>query len=651
MSRVLAGGVAGAALGLGALVTVPGTAAAAPGAFEQWTPDDGDVVYTVPFDVCAIRWTVVGGRGGGADDGDGGFVRSGYAGGVVASTAVAGGQQFFVQAGARGEDRQDGVASSGGRSGEQLSGGDAPSGGAGGGGASIVRDGGSVSAAPLLVGAGSGGAGYSGSEGGDGGEAGGTATDITIGPASATGGEGGTSAAPGAGGTATTAAFFTHAGNGEAATGMVGGIAATDAGGGGGGYQGGGGGASNRHDTGSFRGTGGGGGANYVAPALTASFNGTPEYPHDYGTVVAEPTTCTAPPVPALDSVTRAGEDSVVLAISPGPDNGVGASGYEYSTDGGRTWTALTVTGSGSSLAGTVTGPVPGQPLTFVVRAVAGVEHSAASNSRDLTVPAPNAPGAPRGVTATAERAQVEVSWQAPSSGAAVDHYVVTLSPGGQTCTTTGLTCLFGATAGTAYTATVVAVSGDDVTGPEAHSGRTATAASPVVPVEAPTTDLTLTTDEGLITTAAPGQEITVIGTGFLPFSTATIVIYSDPIVLGTVVTDADGDFSKPVTVPTDLAPGQHSLVASGIAPDGTERFLRMDVTVAADGVATVGTAADGTATVGTATVAAASTPGTGGTLAFTGAEPMVPALLGAGALVGGGVLLLLGRRRRTAQD
>jgi len=73
--------------------------------------------------------------------------------------------------------------------------------------------------------------------------------------------------------------------------------------------------------------------------------------------------------------------------------------------------------------------------------------------------------------------------------------------------------------------------------------------------------------------------------------------------------------------------------VASGVAPDGTERFLRVNVTVDAAGVATVDGDGDGK-----------------DSLAYTGSEPLVPALLGIGALVGGGALLFVSRRRRTVQ-
>ncbi|MPQ99772.1 hypothetical protein GB931_17985 [Modestobacter sp. I12A-02628] len=151
---------------------------------------------------------------------------------------------------------------------------------------------------------------------------------------------------------------------------------------------------------------------------------------------------------------------------------------------------------------------------------------------------------------------------------------------------------------------------------------------APVVPPVPPATPLTLTTDRGVITDIDPGQALTVMGTGFRPFSAATIVIYSTPVVLGTVTTDADGNFRTTVTVPTSLEAGAHSLVASGTAPDGTSRFLRMDVVM------------DGPAH------ASPPAPSGGPALAYTGAATVVPALIGVGLLAGGGGLLVAARRR-----
>ncbi|GAA0915363.1 hypothetical protein GCM10009557_88260 [Virgisporangium ochraceum] len=178
------------------------------------------------------------------------------------------------------------------------------------------------------------------------------------------------------------------------------------------------------------------------------------------------------------------------------------------------------------------------------------------------------------------------MSWPA-SAAANVTGYTVTANPGPATCTTEvtdpePTSCVLGAEAGVSYTYTVVATSGSGPS-PASAPSTAVTVEAPQAPATAPQTNLTLTTDQGDIDTAAPGEQIVVIGTGFAAHSTATITIYSTPIALGTVVTDGAGAFSKAVTVPANLAAGDHTVIALGAAPDGTVRAMKLAVTVAAD--------------------------------------------------------------------
>jgi len=79
----------------------------------------------------------------------------------------------------------------------------------------------------------------------------------------------------------------------------------------------------------------------------------------------------------------------------------------------------------------------------------------------DPSATLPTIPGAPSGVRATPGDGSAVVTWSAPSDdgGATITGYVVTASPGGATCTTTGaLSCtVTGLVNGTSYTFTVVA--------------------------------------------------------------------------------------------------------------------------------------------------------------------------------------------------
>jgi LPXTG-motif cell wall-anchored protein len=106
--------------------------------------------------------------------------------------------------------------------------------------------------------------------------------------------------------------------------------------------------------------------------------------------------------------------------------------------------------------------------------------------------------------------------------------------------------------------------------------------------------------------------------------------VYSEPQVLTSVVADASGNFTVTVTVPAGLAPGSHTLVASGVDTLGNARYTTLPVTVSAAGVATVAKVA-------------------GPRLASTGADVTLPLLGGLGALTVGGGLILASRRRAAA--
>ena len=63
---------------------------------------------------------------------------------------------------------------------------------------------------------------------------------------------------------------------------------------------------------------------------------------------------------------------------------------------------------------------------------------------------------------------------------------------------------------------------------------------------------------------AIPGTKILVTGSGMLPNSPATVVLFSDPVHLADIVTDGDGSFAVVVTIPPDTAAGEHRIIVSG---------------------------------------------------------------------------------------
>lgn len=136
-------------------------------------------------------------------------------------------------------------------------------------------------------------------------------------------------------------------------------------------------------------------------------------------------------------------------------------------------------------------------------------------------------------------------------------------------------------------------------------------------------------------TVVHPGEPITVSGFGYAAHSTVIIDFHSAAVFLGTATTDANGAFSTTVTIPTTAAPGNHTITATGINPDGTPRVLSVAVTIPF------------TAT-GTASAAPPSSS-SGSPLATTGVDAAALLGVGLGAAGLGSLMIASSRRKRTS--
>jgi len=65
-----------------------------------------------------------------------------------------------------------------------------------------------------------------------------------------------------------------------------------------------------------------------------------------------------------------------------------------------------------------------------------------------------------------------------------------------------------------------------------------------------------------------PGGPLTVTGQNFVPGESITLTLHSQGVSLGSTAANGSGSFSTQVTVPTDTAPGGHTIVASGATGD-----------------------------------------------------------------------------------
>ena len=296
------------------------------------------------------------------------------------------------------------------------------------------------------------------------------------------------------------------------------------------------------------------------------------------GTPVAD-----LPGVPA-GLVAGSGNASIAVTLVPPLDDGGGAIlSYDVSVDDGANWLPLsTQDGAGGTRTGTVTGLSNGSAYQIRVRAV---NSTGAGQSTDAVAVVAGVPSAPTMVDASAGTSSVAVSWHEPVDTAElVTAYTVLADPGQAACTTAtaqDTTCVLGAVAGVSYTVTVIAHTAAGVDSAPSEASNAVIPTAPVITVTVPDTDANLTTDQGPIEAAAPGQDIVLIGTGFAAYSTITVAIYSKPTVLATITADPGGNFTHTITVPANLPIGPHTFIATGVDPDGEPYAMKLAVTVA----------------------------------------------------------------------
>jgi titin len=290
-----------------------------------------------------------------------------------------------------------------------------------------------------------------------------------------------------------------------------------------------------------------------------------------------------SPNVPTGLAITP-GDTKLALAFTPGAFTG-SAETYQYSLDGG-VWTDFPATASGSGQAGTISGLTNGRTYAVQVRGTdswGDGDATAEVNGTPVAFAAAR-PGPPTAVTAVAHTSSLTVSWAAVDDST-LTGYTATATPGGATCTTDKATtsCLLGGTGGTSYTVTVVANTADSGSEPSDPSNAVVPD-SPAVPASAPSGSSVaapVVTDNGPLSTVSPGQGCVFVAQQFAPLSQVTAVMYSDPVVLGTGTTDADGNVSLSVTIPTGIAAGSHTIALIGVDADGNDRILASKVTAA----------------------------------------------------------------------
>ena len=96
----------------------------------------------------------------------------------------------------------------------------------------------------------------------------------------------------------------------------------------------------------------------------------------------------------------------------------------------------------------------------------------------------------------------------------------------------------------------------------------------------------------GVTLTMAAGDLKTIVIDldGFAPLSDVTVTLRSDPVVLGTFKSDAQGRVRATVTLPSNVTIGNHSLAVAGLDPAGRAYAVTSPLVVAAPATTTTAT-------------------------------------------------------------
>lgn len=340
-----------------------------------------------------------------------------------------------------------------------------------------------------------------------------------------------------------------------------------------------------------------------------------------------------APDAPSITSVTPGDGRLVLEFVAPDFTGGAALTGYQYSLDGGVTWSART---DGQTVASpvTITGLTNGTSYTVKLRAVNADAASAATTARAATPCKPADAPAIASLEAGNRRIVVSVTAPASDGGMPVINYEYTLD-GGATWISpeqSGATFrIYGLENGTSYTVAVRAVtfagagaaSAPDSATPVAApvptepgsggstlpelrpgSGTVISNGSPVTTGVAPignsywvsagdvTLAMTALDEKGTVVprdssidsfVAYVGGSVSVSGQGFLPGSEVDVWLFSDPVFLGTVTVGADGSFSGKLPLPAGVPVGNHTLQANGLTADRETMTAQMGLRVAAE--------------------------------------------------------------------
>ena len=293
---------------------------------------------------------------------------------------------------------------------------------------------------------------------------------------------------------------------------------------------------------------------------------------------VTPATTPSAPPTPAA----TAGNASAIVTWSAPANGGSPITSYTVTPFiGSEAQTPTTITGSPPVTSATITGLTNGTSYTFKVTATNAVGAGPSSEASNVVVPAaPQVPGAPTAVTATAGNASAVVKWTAPSSGGSqISSYTVTPFIGSEAQTPTTITgsppatsaTISGLTNGTAYTFSVTATNSIGSGSPSAPSASVTPFTTPSAP--SGTSATAGNTTAAVSWTAPANNGSTITSYTITPFvgseaKTPTTISGSPPATNATVTGLSNGTtYTFKVTATNAAGSGPASAASNAVTP------------------------------------------------------------------------------------
>jgi len=282
------------------------------------------------------------------------------------------------------------------------------------------------------------------------------------------------------------------------------------------------------------------------------------------------------------------GNDALTITWLPPTNTGAGPiTGYSLRPIGGHYCSPGGSIGTFKATTCTVTGLRNGRTYAVAVKAFnaygASVYTTAISEMAGL-------PGAPTGVSGTPGNASATVTWVAAAgNGSPITGYTVTSSPGGQTCTSSGLSCtVSGLTNGQSYTFTVSATNKIALT-KSTSIYATGPASAPSAPV---------------VLASVPGVPTNVVVRGD---NGSALVSFTAPANGGSAITGYSVvvDDQTTVVISTDAAPASAATTGytvSGLNPADSYTFAVEASNAAGTGAASPATGATPDAPVVTST-------------------------------------------------